>query len=165
MGLKAQAFKERLGVADVFAKSYFHNYTLIGDAKTFRLSRTTKNQKDFKVESMAHWVENSDYSILCCPYFQYPQNKSQIHKQALNGNVLLFSWEYLYLLLDNGIKETTKFSLADCWNQSKHISQNTSIADSSNSFMDRQDEFLKRFVGLNDSRLSKYFNLFKRKRK
>jgi hypothetical protein len=29
--------------------------------------------------------------------------------------------------------------------------------------MDRQDEFLKRFVRLNDSRFSKYFNLFKAK--
>jgi type II restriction enzyme len=91
MGLKAQVFKERSGVADIFAKSCFHNYTLIGDAKTFRLSRTAKNQKDFKVESMTHWTDNSDYSVLCCPYFQYPHSKSQIYNQALNGNVLLFS--------------------------------------------------------------------------
>ena len=94
LGLKAEVLQERADSADVVAKSKYHNYSLIADAKAFRVSRAAKNQKDFKVESMVHWRKDNDYSILCCPYFQYPRVKSQIYSSALQGNVLLFSWEY-----------------------------------------------------------------------
>ena len=67
-----------------------------------------KNQKDFKVESMEHWRGDNDYSVLVCPYFQYPKTLSQIYGQALNNNVSLFSWEYFSILLRNNIKESEK---------------------------------------------------------
>lgn len=46
MGLKSVVLTERADVADVdtFAK----DYSFVADAKAFRLSRTAKNQKDFK---------------------------------------------------------------------------------------------------------------------
>ena len=68
LGFKSSVNKERANCADVVAKSQFHNYSLIGDAKSFRLSRTAKNQKDFKVKSMSDWKGENDYSVLVCPY-------------------------------------------------------------------------------------------------
>jgi hypothetical protein len=55
LGLHATVNKERADCADIVAKSQFHEYSFVGDAKAFRLSRTAKNQKDFKVKSMHDW--------------------------------------------------------------------------------------------------------------
>ncbi|MDD3436988.1 MAG: HindIII family type II restriction endonuclease [Candidatus Gastranaerophilales bacterium] len=104
LGLKSAVINQRANCADVFAKSLYHKYSLVADAKTFRLNRTAKNQKDFKVKSMVDWKEDNDYAILACPYFQYPKSNSQIFGQALSGNVLLSSWEYFSILLKNNIR-------------------------------------------------------------
>ena len=101
LGLSSNVIKTRANCADVIAKSQYHSYSLVGDAKAFRLSRTAKNQKDFKVQSMVHWKEDNDFAVLVCPLFQYPRSHSQIYTQALDGNVLLFSWEHLSFLIEN----------------------------------------------------------------
>ena len=44
LGYKSTVNKERANCADVIAKSQYHNYSLIGDAKSFRLSRTAKTR-------------------------------------------------------------------------------------------------------------------------
>ncbi len=129
VGLFATVNKERANCADVVAKSHFHNYSLVGDAKAFRLSRTAKNQKDFKVKSMVDWKGTHDFSVLVSPYYQYPKTKSQIYGQALNGNVCLLSWEHLSLLLENRIKETKDFSLSSVWNISDTLSSQITIKD------------------------------------
>jgi type II restriction enzyme len=118
IGIKSIVVKERANCADVVGKSQIHDYTLVGDAKAFRLSRTAKNQKDFKVKSMVDWKQDNDYSILVCPYFQYPKSNSQIYGQAIDGNVCLFSWEQMQFLLENNIKETKTLTLAPIWNVS-----------------------------------------------
>ncbi|MCM1337554.1 MAG: HindIII family type II restriction endonuclease [Candidatus Amulumruptor caecigallinarius] len=102
MNLEAKVLTQRADCADVVAQSHFHKYSLVGDAKAFRLSRTARNAKDYKVSSMALWRGDSEYSVLVCPYFQYPKSNSQIYKEALSGNVTLFSWEYIYILLKSG---------------------------------------------------------------
>ena len=99
LGLKSTVLTERADSADVLAKSDLHNYTLVADAKAFRLSRTAKNQKDFKVEALSNWRKDNDYAILSSPYFQYPTTSSQIYQQSLNKNVCLLSWEHLILSL------------------------------------------------------------------
>ena len=48
VGLKSTVLKGHNNSADVLAESPVHGYTLVADAKAFRLSRTAKNQKDFK---------------------------------------------------------------------------------------------------------------------
>ena len=55
LGLQSDVTKERANCADIIVKSPIHGYALVGDAKAFRLSRTAKNQKDFKVKSMVDW--------------------------------------------------------------------------------------------------------------
>ncbi len=129
LGLNATVNKERADCADVVAKSAIHKYSLVGDAKAFRLSRTAKNQKDFKVKSMDDWRGDHDFAVLACPYYQYPKRKSQIYGQALDYNVCLFSWEHLFFLLDNDIRETSSFSLSQLWNISERMSENITIKD------------------------------------
>lgn len=161
LGLKATVLRERANCADVTARSNYHNYSLIGDAKSFRLSRTAKNQKDFKVESMVHWRGDCDYSVLCCPYFQYPKTKSQIYGQAINGNVTLFSWEYLSILLQNNIVESEYINLESLWNYSSVIANDTTVADMNSCFLNKQDKFLKQFIECSDKSFTNLFNIFK----
>lgn len=131
IGIKSIAVKERANSADVVGESEIHGYTLVGDAKAFRLSRTAKNQKDFKVKSMVDWKEDNDYAVLVCPYFQYPKSNSQIYCQAIDGNVCLFSWEQMRFLLVNKIRETRNISLSAIWNVSESLRKTTIAAETS----------------------------------
>lgn len=119
--LESQIYSQRANSADVWAKSHFHSYSLVADAKVFRLSRTAKNQKDFKVQSMKLWPGEHNYAVLICPLFQYPRVKSQIYAQALENNILLLSWEHLALMIGKGIRETASCSLQSIWNMSHEI--------------------------------------------
>ncbi|MCG6553777.1 MAG: HindIII family type II restriction endonuclease, partial [Candidatus Magnetominusculus sp. LBB02] len=103
LGLHADINKERANCADIVAQSPIHGYTLVGDAKAFRLSRTAKNQKDFKVQSMVGWKGENNYAIIACHYYQYPKTNSQIYGQALDGNVCLLSWEHFAYFLKYNI--------------------------------------------------------------
>lgn len=150
LGLKAMVLKERANCADVIAKSQFHNYTLVADAKAFRLSRTAKNQKDFKIESMVHWKGDNDYSVLCCPYFQYLKSKSQIFLQALNGNVNLFSWEYFSILLKKDIKESEKIDLSSLWNYSEILARQTTVKNSDSNFLEQQNKYIMDFINCSE---------------
>lgn len=156
LGLNAIVNKERANCADVIAKSIFHNYSLVADAKSFRLSRTAKNQKDFKIKSMVDWKCDNDYSILCSPYFQYPKIKSQIYGQSIQGNVTLFSWEYLSILLTENIKETPELSLEPLWNFSKGLEITTTVQNMNNCFLDKQNDFIKNILNYHDEQ----FNIF-----
>ena len=129
LGLKSKVLTERANSADVLAESIFHNYSLVGDAKAFRLSRTAKNQKDFKVKSMNDWRgEENDYAVLVSPYNQYPNTVSQIYSQALTVNVCLLSWEHLYFLLSNNIRENTECNLDFIWNISDKIANDPELS-------------------------------------
>jgi type II restriction enzyme len=132
-GLNVSVNKERGCSADVFGKS-LHDYSFVGDAKAFRLSRTAKNQKDFKVSSIVDWRADKNYAILVCPYYQYPKSSSQIYGQALDGNVCLLSWEHLSFMLKKKIYETKLVNLAPIWNISRNIAANTSVLDKNRFF-------------------------------
>ncbi len=161
LNLEVQVLRERSNCADIVAQSKFHGYSLVGDAKAFRLSRTAKNAKDFKVESMVHWRGDCDYAVLTCPYFQYPKSKSQIYKSALDGNVALFSWEYLYILLSAKVKENQNTNLCSLWNQSAIISQNVTIENASNCFIKQQDSNIQVLSRLSKSKFDQLFSTIK----
>lgn len=138
MGLKSRVLSERGNSADVLAESRYHNYSLVADAKAFRLSRTAKNQKDFKVKSLNEWRgEENDFAVLVSPYNQYPRKTSQIYAQALNDNVCLLGWEHLYFLLTHHICETADCNLSFIWNVSSHIANNPALL-----FADRNKCFI-----------------------
>lgn len=97
LGLKSIVLKERADAADVevFAK----DFSFVADAKAFRLSRTAKNQKDFKVQAMHGWKRGKPYAMIVCPIFQLPTSSSQIYQQATTQNVCIFTYSHLALLL------------------------------------------------------------------
>jgi hypothetical protein len=99
LGINSIVLRTRGNSADVFGKA--PTYTIVGDAKTFRLSRTAKNQKDFKVKALDDWRREDTYAVLVSPLLQYPTNKSQIYNQAIERNVTLISYTHMKLLLDS----------------------------------------------------------------
>lgn len=135
LNLNAKPLEQRGNAADALASSVEYRYSLVADAKSFRLSRTAKNQKDFKVKALSEWREDNDYAVLVAPFFQYPTTNSQIYKHSLDENVLLFSWEHLAILLSLGIAETSSFTLEQLWNFPLKQSKKTSVADSQKNFM------------------------------
>lgn len=102
LGLDAETIENRSDAADVVARG--NDYTIVGDAKAFRLSRTAKNQKDFKIEALDKWRQGADFACLVCPLYQYPNRDSQIYSQAVTYNVTLLSFTHLSFLITNKIK-------------------------------------------------------------
>lgn len=107
LGMDAHVIEERADAADVEARS--KTYSLVGDAKAFRLSRTAKNQKDFKVEALNQWKKDADYACLVCPLYQYPTKTSQIYDQAIRYNVSLLSFTHLGFMLRTRALQVKEF--------------------------------------------------------
>jgi type II restriction enzyme len=97
LGLKSLVLKERADAADI--EVFTKNYSFVADARAFRLSRTAKNQKDFKVQAMDNWKRDKPYAMIICPIYQLPNSSSQIYQQALTRNVCIFTYSHLSLLL------------------------------------------------------------------
>lgn len=135
LNLNAKPLEQRGNAGDVIALSTEFNYGIIADAKSFRLSRTAKNQKDFKVKALSEWREDKDYAVLTAPFFQYPSDTSQIYKQSLDENVLLFSWEHLSIMLQLELSESSSLSLEQLWNFPLKHRKRTTVEDSNKNFM------------------------------
>jgi type II restriction enzyme len=103
LGLKSLVLKERADAADV--EAFAKDYSFVADAKAFRLSRTAKNQKDFKVQAMHSWKRGKSYAMVVCPIYQLPTSSSQIYQQATTQNVCVFTYSHLALLLAYSEKE------------------------------------------------------------
>lgn len=125
IGLNARVIEARGNSADVYA-TFSDQYSLVGDAKAFRLSRTAKNQKDFKVESLNQWRQDADYACLLAPLYQYPNTTSQIYHQASRYNVTLFSYTHMAFLIRN--KPENFADLRPLWTVSTSI-ETSSRAD------------------------------------
>lgn len=97
LGLSSIVISERADVADV--EAFADGYTFVADAKAFRLSRTAKNQKDFKIQAMDRWKHGKPYAMVVCPIYQLPRSSSQIYHQATTRNVCIFTYSHLAFLL------------------------------------------------------------------
>lgn len=97
IGLRSTVIAARADSADVQARA--SGYSLVADAKAFRLSRTAKNQKDFKVQAMDGWRNGLDYAVVVCPIYQLPSRTSQIYQQAIARNVCILSYSHLAALV------------------------------------------------------------------
>ena len=97
IGLKSLVISERADVADV--EAFGNDFSFVADAKAFRLSRTAKNQKDFKVQAMDRWKHGKPYAMVVCPIYQLPSRNSQIYLQAITRNVCVFTYSHLSLLV------------------------------------------------------------------
>ncbi len=152
LGMASRALDERGDSADIIAKSRAgYNYSLVADAKCFRLSRTAKNQKDFKVSNLSDWrgAEN-EYAVLVAPYFQYPQSNSQIYSKALENNVCLLAWEHISILLEADVKENEFFSLESLWNSSQMIARDKTLvfANAKSCFLPKIDGYVAKKAGM-----------------
>lgn len=151
LGIESVVLGTRGNSADVFGRT--SNYTIVGDAKTFRLSRTAKNQKDFKVSALDTWRKENNYAVLVAPLMQYPTKKSQIYEQAIERNVTLLSYTHLHFLLDF-YKE---INLQELWETSKRLSKkNQSEHNQSQTYWSEIDKTVCHIVGQNEERLKEY---------
>lgn len=103
LGLKSLVLKERADAADV--EAFAKNYSFVADAKAFRLSRTAKNQKDFKIQAMDGWKRGKPYAMVVCPIYQLPAKSSQIYEQASSRNVCIFTYSHLAMLVSFSLLE------------------------------------------------------------
>lgn len=99
LGIRSQVIRARGNSADVFGGTA--DYSIVADAKAFRLSRSAKNQKDFKIAALDDWRRENTYACLVAPLYQYPNRSSQIYAQAEERNVTLLSYIHLKFLLDH----------------------------------------------------------------
>lgn len=97
MGFTSLVLKERSDVADVECVS--GDYSFVADAKAFRLSRTAKNQKDFKVQAMDNWKHGRPFAMVVCPVYQLPSRTSQIYQQAAARSVCISTYTHLAVLV------------------------------------------------------------------
>jgi len=97
LGLNSIVLTERADAADV--EVVCDSYSFVADAKVFRLSRTAKNQKDFKVQAMDGWRNTKDFAMVVCPIYQLPTKSSQIYQQAILRNVCIFTYTHLAVLI------------------------------------------------------------------
>lgn len=93
MGFNSLVLKGRADVADVECVN--DNYCFVADAKAFRLSRTAKNQKDFKIQALDGWKQGKPYAMLVCPVYQLPSRTSQIYQQAGVRSVCIGTYTHL----------------------------------------------------------------------
>ncbi len=105
LGMQSLVLKERADAADVEVVT--DGYSFVADAKAFRLSRTAKNQKDFKVQAMDGWKHGKPYAVVVCPIYQLPTSSSQIYQQATVRNVCIFTYSHLAMLTKFASNEGT----------------------------------------------------------
>ena len=156
IGMKSTVLRERGDSADVLAESCYHDYTLVADAKAFRMSRTAKNQKDFKVGALSGWRKEHDYAVLCSPYFQYPTANSQIYAQAVDYNVGLLSWEHFLFLIENKVKETPGFKLSSLWNYSRVHASSCPCSEKKQNFIQKINVEVANLSGCEPQTLSAF---------
>ncbi len=98
LGLQSTVLAGRADCADVEAVT--NQYDLVADAKVFRLTRTAKNAKDFKISSLHRWKYGRQYATVVCPIYQLPSTRSQIYQQATSLDVCILSYSHLATLVN-----------------------------------------------------------------
>lgn len=109
MGIRSVVLRERGDSADV--EGVTADFAFVADAKSFRLSRTAKNQKDFKVQAMDGWKRGKAHAMVVCPVYQLPSRSSQIYEQAVKRDVCIFTYSHLCVLI--GLADSMGRKLAE----------------------------------------------------
>lgn len=108
LGMNSIVLTERGDAADV--EAFAKNYSFVADAKAFRLSRTAKNQKDFKIEALNRWKYGKPYAMVVCPIYQLPVKQSQIYHSATTREVCIFTYSHLSILILFAQNESVYFA-------------------------------------------------------
>lgn len=104
LGIPSVVIRTRGNSADVLGNA--PNYSIVADAKAFRLSRTAKNQKDYKIKALDDRRRANTFACLVAPLNQFPVENSQIYTQCKERNVTLLSYTHMRFLLEKGIKNS-----------------------------------------------------------
>jgi len=150
IGLQSSVLTERGDAADVECSCQSCNYDFVADAKAFRLSRTAKNQKDFKVQAINNWKGQKKYAMLICPVYQLPVKESQIYEQAMQSSVCIFTYTHLATLVRYGVDRAREVDpevrLHDVFKKVEEMKKNPS---------QKADDYWgvlnKAFFGINDT--------------
>ena len=112
LGLTANVLESRGNSADVECiNQYDEKFSFVADAKAFRISRTAKNQKDFKIKAMDSWKFGKPFAMLVAPIYQIPAKSGQIYEQATTSNVCIFSYSHLAILINYANNKGQKKSI------------------------------------------------------
>ena len=130
IGLTTRVLAERGDSADVIGQSKHHNYSFVADSKVFRLSRTAKNQKDFKIDSMNSWRGDCEYAVVVAPYYQYPSHRSAIYCKSITHNVGLLGFEHLGFILRSDVSESRKLSIERLFSYPVELQDEITVAES-----------------------------------
>lgn len=98
-GLKSIVLEARGNSADVEGVSTKPFYDFVADAKAFRLTRTAKNQKDFKLAALDNWKKGKNYGFIVSPSYHLPTRSSQIYSQISGHNVSVLTFTHLAALV------------------------------------------------------------------
>lgn len=109
IGLNAVVLDGRGDMADVEAAAA--EYDLVADAKAFRLTRTAKNQKDFKVAAMDRWRYSKEFAVVVAPIDHLPGRTSQIYLDASSRNVCLLSYSHLAAVIQSKVTLGEDFAI------------------------------------------------------
>lgn len=146
LGIPSEVIRIRGDSADIRGVS--EDYSIVADAKAFRLSRTAKNQKDFKISALDDWRRGDTYACLVAPLYQYPSRSSQVYSQAEEKNVTLLSYIHIKFLID--IKP--RHSIESLWKTSGSLSASKdarryweAIDDNVVSITNSSYEYLRRY--------------------
>jgi len=155
LGLKSKVIRTRGNSADVYSVS--DNYTVVSDAKCFRLSRTAKNQKDFKIKALDDWRRQDTYALLVSPLYQYPIDRSQIYPQAITKNVTLLSYTHLRFLLE----KHQNTDLRSLWEVGKELNIKFSTTEKQTgiAYWKAIDEIVCKICGVTLDELKRYKQL------
>jgi len=142
LGFKSNVVEGRGNAPDVIGEIP-QRYKIVGDSKAFRLSRTAKNQKDFKVEALNTWRKEAEasYAFLVGPFYQFPSAKSQIYDQAIRYNVTLLSYTHFYFIIQ--FKSDNHFDLEPLWK----IGQNLTPTQNANIYWEAINTTICKVIG------------------
>lgn len=117
LGFTASIIDAGGDAADLQAE--YSDYELVGDAKAHRLSLSTLNQKDLKIDALGQWRGESDYACLLGPMHWYFTNSSQAYRDSTRHGVTLLSYMHLvFFLRTDGIGPSDLKSL---WELSSNL--------------------------------------------
>jgi hypothetical protein len=111
---------------------------------------------------MADWKGDSNYAMIVCPYYQYPQSKSAIFEKSVRHNVSLMGFEHLSFLLDSGITENSQISLERLFNYPSELANELKLSETRETRYSRKklDDVVLEITSKYDSEKKNYFKNF-----
>lgn len=127
MGFEAEVSQERSNSADVLARAIHAEspYSVVLDAKAFRLSRTALNPKDYKIEALNTWRRGSDYAVLVGPIAGFPEGNSRLFVEAARFSVTLLTFSHLAFLLH--LEAVSIDALRNLWDAAQIANDTTEL--------------------------------------